>query len=148
MIGKDAWDAECYLPMPITFGPRQGTVLICDFRTGFVPPEMVKRRPVVVMAPRAGTRTPLYLVVPFSTTAPLDIKRFHIRIPAGKYWFLDSTFDTWAKCDTLTSVAHIRLDRMLVRGRWSTPTLTDEDFRAVQSGVLHALGLSRLTADL
>jgi mRNA interferase MazF len=134
--------------MPITFGPHQGTVLICDFRTGFVPPEMVKRRPVVVIAPRAGTQKPLYIVVPFSTVAPLDIKRFHIRLPAGKYWFLNRMIDTWAKCDTLTSVAHTRLDRMFVNGRWITPTLSDGDFRAIQSGVLHALGLSRLTAQL
>ena len=42
--------------MPITFHPHPGTVLICDFFTGFQPPEMVKRRHVVVVSPRRRRR--------------------------------------------------------------------------------------------
>ena len=41
--------------MPITFHPSPGTVLICDFTTGFQPPEMVKRRHVVVVSHAAVT---------------------------------------------------------------------------------------------
>ena len=40
---------------------------MCDFRTGFKPPEMVKMRPVVVVS---GKRTGVGTVVPLSATAP------------------------------------------------------------------------------
>jgi uncharacterized protein YifN (PemK superfamily) len=130
--------------MPITFAPRPGTVLMCDYRTGFVPPEMVKRRPVVVVAPAwRGPHGP-FLVVPLSTTAPRPVKLFHVRIPAGRYAFLSPSLDVWAKCDVLAAVAPARLGRL----HWSglrAPTIEPEDFRSIQRGVLHALGLSALT---
>jgi mRNA interferase MazF len=31
--------------MPLKFHPEPGTILICDYTTGFIAPEMVKRRP-------------------------------------------------------------------------------------------------------
>jgi mRNA interferase MazF len=57
--------------MPITFIPDAGDVLMCDFSTGFVPPEMVKTRRVIVLSPRNRARIPgTYIVVPISKTAP------------------------------------------------------------------------------
>jgi len=132
-------------PMPITFAPHPGTVLMCDYGTGFVPPEMVKRRPVVVVSPTTGRRLGPYLVVPLSTTVPRVVELFHVRIPAGRYGFLRSPLDVWAKCDTLAAVAPARLDRLRADGRWSAPTIEIGDFHAIQRGVLHALGLGRLT---
>jgi uncharacterized protein YifN (PemK superfamily) len=38
--------------MPIKFIPAQGMVLMCDFDSGFVPPEITKVRHVVVVSPR------------------------------------------------------------------------------------------------
>ena len=38
--------------MALNFHPEPGMVLICDFTTGFRVPEIVKRRPVVVISPR------------------------------------------------------------------------------------------------
>ena len=54
--------------MPLRFHPRVGSILICDYSTGFVAPEMVKRRRVVVIS-RLRQRADLYTVVPLSTTA-------------------------------------------------------------------------------
>ena len=42
--------------MPLTFHPDPGTLLVCNFDTGFIPPEMVKRRLVVVISPRLRKR--------------------------------------------------------------------------------------------
>jgi len=42
--------------MSIKFNPEQGLIVICDFK-GFVPPEMVKRRPAVVISPRLRQRS-------------------------------------------------------------------------------------------
>lgn len=44
-------------------------VLICDFTTGFQAPEMVKKRPVVVVSPRRRIGQ-VCTVVPLSSVAP------------------------------------------------------------------------------
>ncbi len=119
---------------------------MCDYTTGFTAPEMVKRRPVVVLSPRARRRPGPYLVVPFSTTAPLPVESYHVRLPVGRYAFFRSGRDVWAKCDMVSAVSAQRLDRLRVGGAWMTPAIRPEDLAAVQRGVLHALGLSRLTA--
>jgi mRNA interferase MazF len=55
--------------MSLTFHPDAGTIVICDYSTGFQPPEMVKVRPVVVVSPRRrGSQ--LVTVVPISRGKP------------------------------------------------------------------------------
>jgi mRNA interferase MazF len=134
--------------MPITFAPRPGTVLLCDYRTGFVPPEMVKRRPVVVVGPTVGRRYRPYLVVPFSTATPRVVEPFTVVIPAGRYAFFRSSLNVWAKCDMLTAVAPWRLDRLRDFGGGTPPMVQPSDLRAIQRGILYALGLPELTAKL
>ncbi|WP_189411433.1 type II toxin-antitoxin system PemK/MazF family toxin [Neogemmobacter tilapiae] len=57
--------------MPIKFPPARKSILICDFNMGgFQPPEMVKRRPVVVLVGRLPHRANLATVVPLSGTPP------------------------------------------------------------------------------
>jgi mRNA interferase MazF len=125
--------------MAITFHPRPGTVLICDFSTGFRPPEMVKRRPLVVVSPRRRHHSGLCLVVPFSTVSPKPVEAFHYVIPAGAYAFLHSQKDVWAKGDMLSCVAFHRLDRVLLNGRYVAPSLRPGDFAAIQLTILAAL---------
>jgi uncharacterized protein YifN (PemK superfamily) len=125
--------------MPITFHPRPGTVLICDFSTGFQPPEMVKRRHVVVVSPRRRHHSGLCLVVPFSTVAPEPLEAFHHLIPVGAYPFFHPRKDVWAKGDMLTCVAFRRLDRVLLNGRYVAPSLRLGDFAAIQRAILAAL---------
>ena len=125
--------------MPITFHPHPGTVLICDFSTGFQPPEMVKRRHVVVLSPRRRHHSGLCLVVPFSTVAPDPVEAFHHVIPVGTYPFFHPHRDVWAKSDMLTCVAFRRLDRVLLNGHYVAPSLRPDDFTAIQRAVLAAL---------
>ena len=125
--------------MAITFHPNPGTVLICDFSTGFQPPEMVKRRHVVVVSPRRRHHSGLCLVVPFSTVAPEPVEAFHHIIPVGAYPFFHLHKDVWAKSDMLTCVAFRRLDRVLVNGRYVAPSLRPGDFAAIQLAILAAL---------
>ena len=56
--------------MPISFPVARSTILLCDYSTGFREPEMVKRRPVVVVSHRLPRRDGLCTVVPLSTTPP------------------------------------------------------------------------------
>ena len=132
--------------MPIAFLPRPGTVLICDFRTGFVPPEMVKRRPVVVLSPHRSELSGPHIVVPLSTTKPWHIQPVHVPLPIRRYNFLRGPEEIWAKCDMLTAVASSRLERLYSNGHRITPIVRDRDLTAIRRGVLHAIGLSRLTA--
>jgi mRNA interferase MazF len=121
---------------------------MCDYRTAFVPPEMVKRRPVVVLAPTWRRHRGPYVVVPLSTSAPRVPELFDVHVPAERYSFFRSPLDVWAKCDMLAAVAPVRLDRLRHDRRWRAPMIEGGDFRAIQRGVLHALGLSALIAAL
>lgn len=55
--------------MPLHFPVARGMIVLCDY-SGFRPPEMVKRRPVIVLSPRLAHRQHLATVVPLSTTVP------------------------------------------------------------------------------
>jgi len=56
--------------MAINEHPVSGTILMCNFAPGFQQPEMVKRRPVIVISPKISRRPNLCTVVALSTTAP------------------------------------------------------------------------------
>jgi len=127
--------------MAINFHPRRGTVLMCDFTTGFRPPEMVRRRHVVVVSPRYRRHTGLCLVVPFSTVPPHEVEPHHVEMPAGRYDFFDPVKSTWAKGDMLTCGSFERLDRLLLYGRYASPMLKPEDLKSIQQCVAHALQL-------
>lgn len=114
---------------------------MCDFTTGFVPPEMVKRRHVVVVSPRYRRHTGLCLVVPFSTVVPHEVEPHHVEIPPGRYDFFDPVKPAWAKADMLTCVSYGRLDRLLLYGRYAAPQLNPEDLMRIQRAVAEALQL-------
>ncbi len=132
--------------MALTFHPKAGTVLICDFTTGFKPPEMVKKRPVVVIS---KSRQELVTVVPLSTTAPDPVEKWH-------HVLADSSLPTClrgkrhcAKGDVIMTVAFSRLDRVKSgqhpttgKRMYVTHVVNPEDLAAIQRAVLAALGLS------
>lgn len=66
--------------MPIQEHPALGTILTCDFNAGFKEPEMVKRRPVVVISPKIAGRYGLCTVVALSLTEPDPIMPYHCQI--------------------------------------------------------------------
>ena len=127
--------------MPLSFHPSPGTVVICDFATGFRAPEMVKVRPVVVVSPRRRSGQ-VVTIVPLSTTPPLLPESWHRRLCPASY--PPARMAVWAKCDMLTTVALSRLDRVKLRldGRLSYVTfqVVAEDLDAIRAGILAALG--------
>jgi len=64
--------------MPLKFQPKAGSVVICDFH-GFVVPEMVKKRPVVIIA-KHKHNSQLVTVVPLSTTQPKPVAPYHHKL--------------------------------------------------------------------
>jgi len=127
--------------MPLNFQPRPGTVVMCDF-VGYVVPEMVKVRPVVVVARNRKNRQ-LVTVVPLSTTAPDKLEDHHHELSAnplpGK-----GHVTCWAKCDMIATVSLSRLDRYKTAHRtYETPKLPDADFQAIRRAIASALGLDQ-----
>lgn len=134
--------------MRFYFHPNPGTLLICDFDTGFRPPEMVKKRPVVVISPRFRRKRALYTVVPLSTTVPDPVEAFHHRMDARSLPGGLATRETWAKCDMIATVSLERLDRVLI-GRdpagkriYVADPVAADDLAAIRRGVMIALGLT------
>ena len=125
-----------------SFYPKKRMILMCDFdRGGFMPPEMVKRRRVVVL--RVFGR--IALVVPLSASEPRPLRAFHAAIvPTG---YRTITVPVWAKADTI--VAHVsleRFDRVNVRGENHTERLHARDFERVLVAVAYATGTMALTS--
>lgn len=124
----------------IQFHPRKGTVVMCDFR-GHEIPEIVKKRPVVVITPRLPHRDGLATVVPLSTTPPEFDVDYVVKLDG--YYGNDNLKPTqYAKCDLICAVSFKRLDRIKVGYRkYIAPILSDEDLEKVLNGVRRALNL-------
>ncbi|NKJ00447.1 type II toxin-antitoxin system PemK/MazF family toxin [Novosphingobium sp. SG707] len=142
--------------MPLLYYPSPGEIVLCDYKTGFIEPEMVKARPVVVVSPRLRRRSNLVAVVPLSTTEPNPTELHHHKIALAVP--LPAPFDApimWAKCDMVATVSLARLDRFKdgrTPGgggrRYRTGRLADDDLIEVRKGILHGLGLGSLTLHL
>ena len=132
--------------MPITFVPQRGQIPICDFDIGgVVPPEMRKKRRVVVVSPRShnrrhGAKPGRCLVVPFSATRPTVLTVAEVPFLAGPYGSL--TLPTWAICSAVESVSHARLDRVAVGRSFFSEHLSQADLDRIDAGLRHALGLA------
>lgn len=125
--------------MAMLYQPRPGNVVMCDYR-GFVVPEMVKVRPVVVIARNRRNRR-LVTVVPLSTTEP-DVLADHHHALAHNPLPGREGIRCWAKCDMLTTVSLGRLDRYKIgRGQYAVPMLPMDDFKAIRRAVAKALDL-------
>ncbi|XBQ16598.1 MAG: type II toxin-antitoxin system PemK/MazF family toxin [Oceanicaulis sp.] len=134
--------------MAIKFPPKPGLLLLCDYSLGgFRPPEMVKRRPAIVLSPRLRHRENLVAVVPLSESPPArDLNyvvgiELHFDLPSfpGKL--------KWAKCDMVATVGFFRLDLFRTarmpsgKRKYLQPILPAKDLERVKSGVRSALGL-------
>jgi len=133
--------------MPINFHPEQGAILVCDF-TGFKSPEMIKRRPVIVISPRFRNRGKICTIVPLSTTDPRPIEKYHHKL------YIDpvlpepySSEFKWVKCDMVYAVSFERLS-LLFNGKdefgkrtYENRIINSEDLLKIQQCVLIGLGL-------
>lgn len=126
--------------MAITFFPKAGMVLICDFK-GNIEPEINKVRPVVIISPNHINRPGLVTVVPLSTTPPEPIEPYHYRL-IGNPIPGKGDVEVWAKCDLVASVCVDRLDRIKVsRGNYQRGTVSMEQVRAIRLAVLRSMGI-------
>ena len=103
--------------MPLPYFPRRGEVLVCNFDSGFRAPEMVKKRPVVVISSKESHSRRLCTVVPFSTTAPEPRMPWHHPLPHVIVPGLRAAAPMWAKCDMLATVGFERLNKPYVKTR-------------------------------
>lgn len=139
--------------MSLSFHPKPAMILMCNFNTGFQPPEMVKNRPIVVVSPRPRRSNQLCTVVPLSTVKPDPMMPHHHRLDSKSLPGRLAEYETWAKCDMVATVSLKRLDRVRVKDNcgkrsYVSKVILPEDFRAILQGILAALGLHGLTVSL
>lgn len=130
--------------MALAFQPKVGGVLMCDF-DGFVEPEIVKKRPVVVIA-RNRANSKLVTVVPLSTTEPDVMEAHHYELPKNPVPAY-KTRKCWAKCDLLATVSIDRLDRLKDGWNRVVPEVTAADLKAIRLCVVNALQLQNTILD-
>jgi uncharacterized protein YifN (PemK superfamily) len=142
--------------MGLQYPPKPGTIVICDYSTGFKEPEMVKERLAVVISPRLPKRDNLCTVVPLSTSVPAHRTNYQVRIELpveapdpypGKF--------KWAKSDMMATVSYNRLklpftgrDPNTGKRKYLQIILVEEELAKVREALLFALGLDHLTKNL
>jgi mRNA interferase MazF len=139
--------------MGISYPVAPGTVLLCDYdRGGFQPPEMIKRRPAIVISPRLRHRDGLCTVVPISGSEPIQDVEYVVRLELDEplpHPFPNKVF--WVKCDMLATVGFARLDLFRTqrdqygKRKYLHPKVSDDELNRVKVGVLHAIGCHNLT---
>ena len=104
--------------MAIKFYPGPWRVMMCDFNTGFQPPEMVKYRPVISVSKKRTDGEQLCTVVPISSTAPGTVRDHHYLIPQTElpHHLRHEYPEAWLKADMIATVAFRRLN-LLWHGR-------------------------------
>ena len=136
----------------LKFHPEPGTILICDYSTGFRLPEMVKKRLVITISPRLKRRDGLITVVPLSTSPPNPVCDHHSKIkmkPALPEPF--GSEEMWVKADMLATVGFERLELVRTgrdpfgKRKYLTQRLEPAALQIVYQCVLHAIGLGHLT---
>ena len=125
------------MPMTLPYFPARGEVLVCYFDSGFQPPEMVKKRPVVVVSRKDSHQRKLCTVVPFSTTEPHPVEVWHHPLPHVQVPGLQAAGPMWAKCDMLATVSFDRLNKPYIRSRqgriFRTLILDASDMLAIEA---------------
>ncbi len=141
--------------MAITFHPKAGALLLCAYEPGFKEPEMVKRRPVIVVTPRLRRRDGLCTVVPLSTTEPHAVEAYHHALEFERAlpppW---ATKKCWVKADMLATVGFHRLHLIGIgrdhegKRRYLNWCISEDDLKCIRACILHALNLGHLTEHL
>jgi len=137
--------------MALQFPVASKTILLCDFSMGgFKPPEMVKRRPAVVLVGRLPRRDGLVTVVPLSGTPSDPRNEYHCRIELDQPLpppFSETVW--WAKADMAVAVSAKRLDLFRTdrdqngkRKYLSSLKVTDEVFETIRVAVRKGFGLA------
>lgn len=144
--------------MALTFHPKPGLILFCDFSEGFKEPEIVKTRPVIVLAPPLQGRSNLVTVVALSTVKPAPERNYHYQVPKAAMpqvgYFQGK--DSWVKGDMVYSVGFHRLDLIKLGKRdantgkrvYYRKLLDYSHMKIIRVCVLHGMGLGYLSEHL
>ena len=139
--------------MPILYTPFVGQILTCDF-SDFKAPEMVKKRPVIVLATRHKSES-LVTVICLSTKEPTPFKNHHLKLDQSlfpKHKLFDGK-ESWLKGDMIYTVGFHRLEQIKLgfshgKRSYFKTRLPQQTMKAVQSCVLHGLNLGFLSDHL
>ena len=133
--------------MAINFHPAKGSILICDFgmlRT----PEIIKRRPVIVISPNFKHRSNLCTVVPLSKEPPPKIMPCHFKLffePLLPEPYLNPY--SWVLADMLYTISFERLKQFNLgkddsgKRVYLDRRLSDSELNQVLDCVKYGLGL-------
>lgn len=122
---------------------------MCDFSRGFNPPEMVKKRPVIVF--KRSSRERLVIVVPISTVTPNPIKKYHFQMPnvelPNSAYFKNK--QSWLKGDMIYTVGWHRLELVRLghvngQRKYHTACVSLATLGEIQKCVLNGIGLGHL----
>lgn len=103
--------------MTVVTHPAPGTIVRVDLNDGFRKPEMVKRRPCIVLSPPIPGRPQLCAIVPLSTLPPDPVLGHHMQITLDPP--LPAPYDSpqmWVKVDIVLTVGFHRL--RLLFSKW------------------------------
>lgn len=118
--------------------------MVCDFR-GYIAPEIIKTRPVVIISPNHMRRPGLVTVVPLSTTAPDPIEGYHYQLNGNPVPGSNEP-EVWAKCDLVATVCVSRLDRVKIgRGNFETGHVSMDQVRQIRRCAALSFGLDLLS---
>lgn len=143
--------------MALLFHPKPGMILECDFTTGFVAPEMVKRRPVIVVSPALAGRDRLATVIAISSKRPPTEQDYHFLLPKNALPQLGifQAHESWVKGDMVYTASFDRLNLYLLNKRgpngkrqYFQNRLGRDNMREVYRCVLNGLGLRGLVPHL
>ncbi len=131
----------------ISHHPLPGTIVRVDLSEGFRPPEMVKRRPAIILSPKLKGREQLCTIVPLSTTAPKSPQPHHMLLQLSPP--LPYPFDSqrmWVKGDIVLTVAFHRLRYLFSKwddGKrvYDIRVLSNGDLARVKECVRQGIGL-------
>lgn len=136
--------------MPLNYPVKPRTIVLCDYSLGgFRAPEMVKRRPAVVISGQLPRRNNLLTVVPLSGTASDPRNLYHCRIELSDP--LPDPFaetEWWVKADMIATVGLQRLDLFRTdrdqygkRKYLTNLKVSEEQFAQILDAVRHSLGI-------
>jgi len=133
--------------MTLPFNPSQGLIVICDF-DGLKAPEMVKRRPSIVVSPRSRRSTGLCTVIPCSATAPVPELAHHFQLGINPP--LPQPYpepNVWVKCDMIYTVSFARLNLPWYRAvdgsrQYINQYVSEDDLLSIQRCMLTYLGFA------
>ncbi|WP_366142413.1 type II toxin-antitoxin system PemK/MazF family toxin [uncultured Roseibium sp.] len=130
--------------MALKFFPKAGQIYYADF-SDLSPPEICKKRPVIVISPKLPGRSNLAAIVPISLSAPVREVPYVYKLSRNYHPREPDDLDCWAKADLVMNISLGRMDCIKVgRRRYEYPQLTPEDLLGVRRAVLAGLGLDKI----